>query len=64
MIINKQQKQKFLLPLKRNGVGSTGIGIGNRVLNGMIVFDFEDLLSMKEKYPDNNAILVRPTPSR
>lgn len=61
MIINKQQETEIFATLEKEmELVGTGIGIGNRVLNGMIVFDFEDLLSMKEKYPDNNAILVRP----
>lgn len=37
-----------------------GIGIGNKVLNGVIVFDKEDLLLLKKKHPDKNAVLVRP----
>ncbi|MDD4748191.1 MAG: PEP-utilizing enzyme, partial [Salinivirgaceae bacterium] len=37
-----------------------GIGIGNKVLNGVIVFDKEDFMLLKQKYPDKNAVLVRP----
>nr|MBP7496804.1 hypothetical protein [Bacteroidales bacterium] len=40
-------------------IGS-GIGIGNDVLNGLIVFDLEDLKNLKEQFPGHNAILVRP----
>ncbi len=61
MIINKQDViEVFATPEKEMELIGCGIGIGNRVLNGMVVFDFEDLLIMKEKYPTNNAILVRP----
>jgi len=40
-------------------IGS-GIGISKKVLNGLIVFDQHDLALLKNKYPDKNAILVRP----
>ena len=40
-------------------VGS-GIGIGNRVLNGVIVFDLQDVATMKHQTPFKNAVLVRP----
>lgn len=37
-----------------------GIGIGNRVMNGLTVFDLKDVAVLKEKYPDKKAVLVRP----
>ncbi|MDD3051878.1 MAG: PEP-utilizing enzyme, partial [Candidatus Cloacimonetes bacterium] len=37
-----------------------GIGIGNKVLNGVIVFDMDDLQKLKEDNPQANAVLVRP----
>lgn len=40
-------------------VGS-GIGIGNKVLNGLIVFDLEDVARLKQNLPLENAVLVRP----
>lgn len=40
-------------------VGS-GIGIGNKVLNGVIVFDLTDVDRMKKLMPFQNAVLVRP----
>ena len=40
-------------------VGS-GIGIGNKVLNGVIVFDLQDVATMKRQTPFKNAVLVRP----
>ena len=37
-----------------------GIGIGNRVLNGVIVFDLEDMTALKKNTPEKKPILVRP----
>ncbi|MBN2461911.1 MAG: hypothetical protein JXB60_09930 [Candidatus Cloacimonetes bacterium] len=37
-----------------------GIGIGNDVLNGLVIFDHEDFKNLKIKNPEQNAILVRP----
>ena len=37
-----------------------GIGIGSGVLNGIVVFDEEDILSMKNALPGEHLILVRP----
>lgn len=37
-----------------------GIGIGNRVMNGLTVFDLGDVAKLKEKFPDQKAVLVRP----
>lgn len=37
-----------------------GIGIGNECLTGRIAFDKEDLLYLKENYPKDKQILVRP----
>lgn len=37
-----------------------GIGIGNRVLNGVVVFDMDDLAALKRDNPDKKAVLVRP----
>lgn len=61
MSIIKQTKiDCFDIPedqMKRLGCG---IGIGNKVLNGVIIFDKEDLEALKAKDPNMNAILVRP----
>jgi pyruvate,orthophosphate dikinase len=61
MSIIKQTKiDCFDIPedqMKRLGCG---IGIGNKVLNGVIIFDNEDLEALKAKDPNMNAILVRP----
>jgi pyruvate,orthophosphate dikinase len=37
-----------------------GIGIGNTVMNGVVVFDLEDIEYLKKNHPEANAILVRP----
>lgn len=61
MIINKQDKVEVFATLEKNmELVGTGIGIGNRVLNGRVVFDLKDLKLLKEKYPEDNAMLVRP----
>ena len=39
---------------------SNGIGIGNKALNGLIVFDLEDIALLQINYPKRNSILVRP----
>jgi len=43
--------------MKRVGCG---IGIGNKVLNGAIIFDLHDLSQLRAKCPGTNAVLVRP----
>lgn len=37
-----------------------GIGIGNRVMNGLTVFDLNDVAVLKEKFPNQKAVLIRP----
>lgn len=39
---------------------SCGVGIGNRVLNGVLVFDLADVAKLKAEKPGVNAVLVRP----
>ena len=41
-------------------VAGRGIGIGGGAMNGMVAFDDEDMQQLREKYPGNNIILVRP----
>jgi len=43
--------------MKRVGCG---IGIGNEVLNGAVIFDNNDLKELKKQNPRQNAVLVRP----
>lgn len=38
----------------------SGIGIGGGAINGVIVFDRDDLREATEKYPESKKILVRP----
>ena len=61
MSIVKQTKMEvFASPEKEMIRVGYGIGIGNKVLNGVIVFDKEDLIHLKKTHPDKKAILVRP----
>lgn len=38
----------------------TGIGIGRGAMNGIVVFDMEDIKLLAEKFPHDNKILIRP----
>lgn len=61
MSIVKQTKMEiFASPEKEMKRVGYGIGIGNKVLNGVIVFDKEDLAYLKKTHPDKKAVLVRP----
>lgn len=61
MSILKQNKMEvFAETTHKKEKLATGIGIGNKVLNGAIVFDKEDLEVLKKKFPGQNAVLVRP----
>jgi len=37
-----------------------GIGIGGGALNGLVVFDLEDLRGIKKRYPEEKCVLLRP----
>ncbi|MCB5250017.1 MAG: PEP/pyruvate-binding domain-containing protein [Candidatus Cloacimonadales bacterium] len=39
---------------------SQGTGIGQNVLNGKVAFDMQDLIYLKEQFPDTARILIRP----
>ncbi|MCF7794378.1 MAG: hypothetical protein K9N09_11640 [Candidatus Cloacimonetes bacterium] len=59
-VIKSEKKKVFAVArseMKRIGCG---IGIGNEVLNGAVVFDLEDLRKLKKENPEQNAVLVRP----
>lgn len=61
MSIVKQTKMEvFDSPEENMKRVGCGIGIGNKVLNGVIVFDKEDLAHLKKNHPDQKAVLVRP----
>ncbi len=50
----------FALPESKMVRVGTGIGIGNRVLNGVLVFDMADLIKLKIEHPGKKGVLVRP----
>ncbi len=50
----------FALPTDKMQRVGCGIGIGSGVLNGAVIFDTDDLARLKEKNPEQNAVLVRP----
>jgi pyruvate,orthophosphate dikinase len=50
----------FDVPEKKMKRIGCGIGIGNKVLNGVIIFDMEDLTLLKERGTGEKAVLVRP----
>ena len=57
----KQHKMEvFDLPEKKMIRVGCGIGIGNMVLNGVIIFDNEDLAILKKRGTGEKAVLVRP----
>ncbi len=61
ILIHKQNVTEVLsAPEKEMEYVGCGIGIGNRAMNGMAVFDYADLLQLREKFPANQAILIRP----
>ena len=59
-VVQSEEKKIFAIPSTDMKEVSCGIGIGNEVLNGAVVFDLEDLKALKQKNPDQNAVLVRP----
>lgn len=59
-IVRQDVIEVFAKPESEMKKLGSGIGIGNKVLNGVIVFDSDDLTWLKKNEPDKNAILVRP----
>ena len=59
-IVKQTEMEVFATPEKEMEKVGYGIGIGNKVLNGVIVFDKADLLLLKNNHPDKKAVLVRP----
>ena len=52
---------KIFTPKKsRMKLAGRGIGIGGGAMNGIIAFDRADLARLKEQFPHQNLILVRP----
>ncbi|HRZ42457.1 MAG TPA: PEP/pyruvate-binding domain-containing protein [Bacteroidales bacterium] len=59
--ITKQQKRAvFSTPLARMKSVGNGIGIGNEVMNGLLAFDLDDINVIRERFPDQKSVLVRP----
>lgn len=51
----------FAVPQEKMNKVGNGIGIGNRVLNGIIVFDMDDIQKVRNgENPEQNIVLVRP----
>lgn len=61
MSIVKQTKMEVFASSEKKMIRvGCGIGIGNKVLNGAIVFDKEDLELLRINHPSQKAVLVRP----
>ncbi|MDX9891439.1 MAG: PEP/pyruvate-binding domain-containing protein [Bacteroidales bacterium] len=56
----KNRIEIFDLPEKKMKKVSTGIGIGSKALNGVIVFDLNDIAQIKNQNPSVKTVLVRP----
>lgn len=50
----------FEYPVDDDNMLGKGIGIGDGVLNGIIIFDEIDMSEMKDLHPDKRLILARP----
>jgi pyruvate,orthophosphate dikinase len=50
----------FENPIDSSMILGSGIGIGSGVINGIIIFDQDDLTHYRKKYPGISLILVRP----
>lgn len=55
-----EQKVVFAVPPQKMKQVGTGTGIGNRVVNGYLAFDLEDIRAIKAKFEDGHCILARP----
>lgn len=56
----KDKTQQFALSREKMKLLGQGIGIGGGAMNGILIFDLEDLEKMRLKYPEKKLILVRP----
>jgi pyruvate,orthophosphate dikinase len=50
----------FSTPVDQMVLTGRGIGIGGSALNGRVAFDLEDIAMLRNKYPEESVILVRP----
>jgi pyruvate, orthophosphate dikinase len=59
--ITRQEKRIiFATPQHKMDRVGCGIGIGNEVLNGLMAFDMDDLVAIRNHNPEAKALLVRP----
>ncbi len=59
--VQKRDKRSvFATPFDQMELAGRGIGIGGGALSGLIAFDMEDLQNLKERFPNQYRILVRP----
>ena len=56
----KDKTQKFAISSEKMKLLGQGIGIGGGAINGILLFDYKDLESSRQKFPDKKLILVRP----
>ncbi|HNW67302.1 MAG TPA: PEP/pyruvate-binding domain-containing protein [Bacteroidales bacterium] len=60
-VVHQDNVETFATPHEQMDKVGSGIGIGNRVLNGIIVFDMDDIQQVRNgKEPEQNIVLVRP----
>lgn len=59
-IISKEKTPVFCTDKSKMEFLGQGIGIGNDCITGRIAFDEKDLSDLKEKYPKEKEILIRP----
>lgn len=59
-VMQQSRMRIFNTPKNKMKPVGCGIGIGNDVLNGVMVFDHQDLEILKRKHKKTKAILVRP----
>jgi pyruvate,orthophosphate dikinase len=57
---SKDKAQQFALSGAKTKLLGQGIGIGGGAMNGILIFDTEDMKNLRKKYPDKKLILVRP----
>ncbi|HNW69867.1 MAG TPA: PEP/pyruvate-binding domain-containing protein [Bacteroidales bacterium] len=56
----KDKTQQFALSGVKMKLLGQGIGIGGGAMNGILIFDTEDMQKMRQKFPNKKLILVRP----
>jgi pyruvate,orthophosphate dikinase len=59
-IRGKEKTQQFALSASKMKLVGQGIGIGGGAMNGILIFDLDDLEVMSQRYPGKKLILVRP----